>query len=74
MIAIVSLVETVAVPFFDFFPDYLLGKIVFFVWCMKQSKNSEADLLFTKVCLLLDICQLDRAKSVCFPWLLQDRT
>ena len=49
VLAVVSLVETVVDPLFDFFPGYLLGKCVFLVWCMAPSKNSGANLLFTQV-------------------------
>ena len=57
VLAIFSLAETIVDPLLDFFPGYLLGKCVFLVWCMAPSKNSGANLLFTKVCIVLHFYQ-----------------
>ena len=54
VLAVVSLIEIIVDPLFDFLPGYLLGKCVFLVWCMLPTENSGGNLIFTQV--LFQIC------------------
>ena len=54
VLAVVSLIEIIADPLFDFLPGYLLGKCAFLVWCMLPTENSGANLIFTQV--MFQIC------------------
>ena len=49
VLAVFSMVETIADPLLDFLPGYLLGKCVFLVWCMAPSDKSGSNLVFTQV-------------------------
>ena len=49
VLAVVSMIETIADPLFDFLPGVLLGKCVFLSWCMLLSENTGANLLFSSV-------------------------
>ena len=49
VLAVFSMVETIADPLLDFFPGYLLGKCVFLVWCMAPTDKSGSNLVFTQV-------------------------
>ena len=49
VLAVVSLIETIVDPLFDFLPGYLLGKCIFLFWCMLPGEHSGANLIFSRV-------------------------
>ena len=53
VLAVVSIIETIADPLLDFLPGYLLGKCIFLVWCMMPGENSGANLIFTQVSMVV---------------------